>query len=223
MPPYLRFQNRGTDGVAPESAVAPAGGALAWPSERKLRLFACGCCRQWWKELAPVCRRAISAAERYADGHCSVDELETVWRNCRRAERLGLPNAPSARTTEYVHRVATAIFSPMDAWAVAADMRPWRGDSLDNNEVDAICERVGADVFGHPDGAVPLPPAWITPNVWSLARTVYDSRDFGAMPILADALQDAGCDNEHVLSHCRDTTAVHVRGCWVVDQILGKG
>ena len=51
---------------------------------------------------------------------------------------------------------------------------------------------------------------------------MYETRDFSAMPILADALQDAGCDNDDVLNHCRDAKQVHVRGCWVVDLVLGK-
>ena len=51
---------------------------------------------------------------------------------------------------------------------------------------------------------------------------MYESRDFSAMPILADALQDAGCDSDDILSHCRDTSLPHVRGCWVVDLVLGK-
>jgi hypothetical protein len=51
---------------------------------------------------------------------------------------------------------------------------------------------------------------------------MYDDREFSAMPILADALQDAGCDDEDVLTHCRDTSLAHVRGCWVVDLVLGK-
>jgi hypothetical protein len=51
---------------------------------------------------------------------------------------------------------------------------------------------------------------------------MYESRDFGAMPILADALQDAGCDSNDILNHCRDANATHVRGCWVVDFVLGK-
>jgi hypothetical protein len=55
-----------------------------------------------------------------------------------------------------------------------------------------------------------------------MARQMYEAREFGAMPILADALQDAGCDKTEVLSHCRDTNATHVRGCWVVDLVLGK-
>jgi hypothetical protein len=56
----------------------------------------------------------------------------------------------------------------------------------------------------------------------SLAKGMYESRDFSAMPILADALQDAGCDNPDILNHCRDESLTHVRGCWVVDLVLGK-
>jgi len=56
----------------------------------------------------------------------------------------------------------------------------------------------------------------------SLARQMSESGDLSAMPILADALQDAGCDNEDILSHCRDIAQVHVRGCWACDLVLGK-
>jgi hypothetical protein len=69
---------------------------------------------------------------------------------------------------------------------------------------------------------VAFDPAWRTPTAVALAKQMYESRDFGAMPILADALQDAGCDSAEVLSHCRDAKQVHVRGCWVVDLVLGK-
>ena len=51
---------------------------------------------------------------------------------------------------------------------------------------------------------------------------MYDTRDFAPMPILADALQDAWCDSDDILTHCRDPNGVHVRGCWVVDGVLGK-
>jgi len=52
---------------------------------------------------------------------------------------------------------------------------------------------------------------------------MYESRDFAPMPVLADALEEAGCDDAAVLAHCRDPQAPHVRGCWVVDLVLGKG
>ncbi|MBM3978757.1 MAG: hypothetical protein FJ304_00455 [Planctomycetes bacterium] len=78
------------------------------------------------------------------------------------------------------------------------------------------------DIFGNPFRPVTFTTDWRTNTVVTLARTMYDAREFSAMPILADALQDAGCDNDDILNHCRDTTATHVRGCWVVDLVLGK-
>jgi hypothetical protein len=68
---------------------------------------------------------------------------------------------------------------------------------------------------------VSVEPAWLTSTVVTLARQMYEARDFGAMPILADALQDAGCDNDDILTHCR-VPGPHVRGCWVLDLVLGK-
>jgi hypothetical protein len=77
------------------------------------------------------------------------------------------------------------------------------------------------DVFGNPFRPVAVDPAWRTPDVITLAEGIYADRASDRMPILADALQDAGCDNEDVLSHCRGG-GPHVRGCWVVDLVLGK-
>jgi len=78
------------------------------------------------------------------------------------------------------------------------------------------------DIFGNPFRPVAFDPAWRTDTAVAVARQMYESREFGAMPILADALQDAGCEDEHILSHCRDTSAPHVRGCWVCDLVLNK-
>jgi hypothetical protein len=77
------------------------------------------------------------------------------------------------------------------------------------------------DVVGNPFCPVAFAPEWRTDTALSLAKQMYKSRDFSAMPILADALQDAGCDSDDILSHCRGEGA-HVRGCWVVDLVLGK-
>jgi hypothetical protein len=77
------------------------------------------------------------------------------------------------------------------------------------------------DIFGNPFRPATLNPSWRTSDVLLLAGGIYDDRAFDRMPILADALQDAGCDNEE-LNHCRDTKQSHVRGCWAVDLVLGK-
>ena len=92
------------------------------------------------------------------------------------------------------------------------------------------------DIFGNPFRPASFSPDWRTDTAIALARQMYESRDFGAMPILADALQDAGCDSADILNHCREPgphirecwldhcrgPGPHVRGCWVVDLVLGK-
>jgi hypothetical protein len=77
------------------------------------------------------------------------------------------------------------------------------------------------DIFGNPFRPVAVDPAWRTSNVTVLAQAIYDDRAFDRLPILADALEDAGCDNADILNHCRQP-GEHVRGCWVVDLLLGK-
>jgi hypothetical protein len=75
------------------------------------------------------------------------------------------------------------------------------------------------DVFGNPFRPVPRDASWRSDTALSLARRAYDTRDFTPLPILADALQDAGCEDPDVLTHLRGDGS-HVRGCWVVDLIL---
>ena len=91
------------------------------------------------------------------------------------------------------------------------------------------CERVVQsallrDIFGNPFRTVAVDPKWLTWNggtVPAIARRIYDQRRFEDMPILADALEDAGCDNQDILTHCRQS-GDHVRGCWVVALLLGN-
>lgn len=68
---------------------------------------------------------------------------------------------------------------------------------------------------------VSFDPAWRTSTAVAIAKGMYESRDFSAMPLLADALQDAGCEHADILDHCRGP-GPHVKGCWVVDLVLGK-
>jgi hypothetical protein len=77
------------------------------------------------------------------------------------------------------------------------------------------------DIIGNPFRPAAVDSGWLTPGVVEMARTIYDSRAFDRMPELADALEDAGCHDAVILNHCRQPGG-HVRGCWVVDAILGK-
>jgi hypothetical protein len=74
----------------------------------------------------------------------------------------------------------------------------------------------------NPFRPVVFDPRWRSESAVALARTAYDTRNFTLLPILADALEEAGCDHPDVLTHCRDPQQVHVRGCWVVDGVLGR-
>jgi hypothetical protein len=77
------------------------------------------------------------------------------------------------------------------------------------------------DIIGNPFRPVIFDPSWLDSTVIELARSIYDARDFDRMPMLGDALEKAGCNNRTILDHCRGQVK-HVRGCWVVDHLLGK-
>jgi hypothetical protein len=132
---------------------------------------------------------------------------------------------------------ASAAFSLVDKranWCVYAALKTSAGISdnarhqfnsdRDQKWVDklrAMCLLL-RDIVGNPFREVKFNKRWLTTDVLALARGIYDERAFDRMPILADALQDAGCNADDILSHCRDANQPHVRGCWVLDLILGK-
>jgi hypothetical protein len=86
---------------------------------------------------------------------------------------------------------------------------------------DEVHASILREIIGNPFRPVAIDPRWLTSNVLDLARTIDADEAFDRMPILADALLDAGCDNDDVLNHCRRTDG-HVRGCWVVDRLLAR-
>ena len=77
------------------------------------------------------------------------------------------------------------------------------------------------DVVGNPFRPVSVDTSWLTSAVVSLAQSIYDDRAFERLPMLADALEEAGCTNAEVLGHCRQP-GTHARGCWVVDGVLDR-
>ncbi len=89
-----------------------------------------------------------------------------------------------------------------------------------NNYRDQL-KRLLICIFGNPFRPVAFDSAWLSSTARGIAEAIYDDRAFDRLPILGDALQDAGCENDDILSHCRGE-GPHVRGCWVVDGVLGK-
>jgi len=87
-------------------------------------------------------------------------------------------------------------------------------------ERPGCCELL-REIFGNPFRQVRFHAKWLTADVASIAGAIYRSNDFACMPILADALEDTGCTDADILTHCRQP-GEHVRGCWVVDLLLAK-
>ena len=191
--------------------------------ERKSRLFGVACCRRIDDLLTdPRSRRAVVVIEQYADSVAAKDEVIAAF-------NVAFDVGPELadRMDESLNSLARA------AWAASEACHP---DELAESVAEEAARAAEAarmpdesptqaalirDIFGNPFRPVTLGPAWLTSTVTALAKQMYDTRDFSAMPILADALQDAGCEDEQVLSHCRSVGS-HVRGCFVVDACLGK-
>jgi hypothetical protein len=203
-------------------------------SDRKLRLFQVACCRRMW-DLIPDerWRESVLVAERYADKD-ATDKMRIAARN-----RLWNPHSPREIHLSALHAVGVATQKTMErrkflsyggAAAVVGEAARSACDPTTSEHAHAVAygneHKAEADlirdIFGNPFRPLTFSPSWRTDTAVTLARQMYESRDFSAMPILADALQDAGCDSDNILSHCRDPNAVHVRGCWVVDLVLGK-
>ncbi len=222
-----------------------------WTTDRKLRLWACACARRIW-ELLPDkrSRRAIEVAERFADGLATEKERAAAFAAATAAKDSFEFNT-EGMTRVYNWAAHAAEFAvdeelPLDwenmSFLAAVAVRDFtRAQNPSEQPVpSAYGFHYGSaaeaahdaaqlaqadflrDVFGNPFRPVKVKPAWLTADVLALARGIYDEKAFDRMPILADALQDAGCDNDDVLNHCRDADAIHVRGCWVVDLLLGK-
>ena len=97
---------------------------------------------------------------------------------------------------------------------------PFARPHFDSDYFLVVCDLV-RDLFSNPFCPIAFDPRWRTSDAIGLARAIYDDRAFDRLPILTDALIDAGCDDEQVLAHCR-SDGPHVRGCWVVDLVLGR-
>lgn len=173
-------------------------------SDRKMRLFACGFCRANWRHLRDRhVKGLVSVSESMAEGDQSEAELKALW------------------FLEYAKRHACGGRQPdcaaIYSWVLSEVCRGLPSSTIVLAE---SCSFV-RDIFGNPFRPVSIDLAWLTSTVVALARGINDERAFDRMPILADALEDAGCDNGDVLAHCR-ADGPHVRGCWAVDLSLGK-
>ncbi len=179
-------------------------------SSRKLRRFVLACVARLI-QIDPSSKyvATLAFAEKLADDEANIDQDEWIVAFEYSQDQL---NEGSPDITAWLLSLTVGDYASDEAHWVLESMR---GQSID----EAVPMGLFRDIFGNPFRPVDFAP-WRTDTAVSLARQMYESREFSAMPILADALQDAGCDNDEVLNHCRGQ-GPHVRGCWVVDGVLG--
>ncbi len=189
------------------------------PFDRKLRLFGCACCRSVWDLLTEDCfRNAVEVAERFADGNASKKELAEA----KKISGAALQPATRRGITGPQHHAVGSAWSTTRTPVGSAAMYPlWVFSSLADRKRQVTLLR---DLFGNPFNPLAIESAWLAWNdgaVQKMAQSIYDARAFDRLPLLADAFKDAGCTDIDILNHCR-TPGEHVRGCWVVDLLLGK-
>jgi hypothetical protein len=194
------------------------------PGRRKLRLLACACCRRIWDKLTEERdRQMVLVSEQFADGLVSTKDLEAAGRlYLVRTGPMLFHNSAAMSTAVVQPRMAVrwTRFYVCTTVTGYVDRRPTRWITEEAAHAAFVRE-----VFGNPFQRPRIDKTWLRWNdstVPKIAMGIYEERAFDRMPILADALLDAGCDNEEVLAHCR-SDGPHVRGCWVIDLILGKG
>jgi hypothetical protein len=196
-------------------------------SDRKLRLFVVAACRRAWGLLNDERSRAVvEAGERFADGAATAEDLRAAyeaapggWPAANVATCAGMANADMAArwVTGSVGALAASGVRKAVARTRAAAGRP-------------LCALL-RELFGNPFRPVTLPPVWLA---WQggttvrLARSAYDNSTFPSglldnvrLKVLSDALEEAGCADPVILGHLR-SGGEHVRGCHVVDAVLGK-
>jgi hypothetical protein len=197
-------------------------------SDRKSRLFACACCQAVTRGITEhTHRQVLIAAEQFADGLIDKEVLQqaraaafrhsaTGGNHTLEAARATANDSAWAAARQAARAVVQHLWKQFERdWASA----PSNKRAVQSRQCDLL-----RDIAGNPFRTPLVDPTWQAWNdrtIPKMSRVIYDDRAFDRLPILADALEDAGCANDDILAHCR-SGGEHVRGCWVVDLLLGK-
>jgi hypothetical protein len=229
-----------------EDPLALLAFSAARATDRKLRLFLCASCARVLDSTPPHRRLfrgyypgsfqklecALSVVEQFAEGLVGSEALAVARREAETSVYVP-PSIDYGGETGLDYEAAAVVAAavehlvPGDVIAAcwrATDSQSIRlpGGQASRRSEEARWQAMAfRDVCGNLLLSISFAADWRTDRALAVAQPMYASRDFSAMPVLADALQDAGCDNADILNHCLDPGA-HVCGCWVVDLVLGK-
>ncbi len=192
---------------------------------RKRRLLSCACVSRILDNFSrPHFAPAIEFAESWADSRFDRDD----WLGHRRnAARVKKPNGrvhPVIASMQVADAVHATLERPAVDWLRALEQCQ-QASGVGDPELEALEQcRLTRDIFPNPFLEFSFDPTWLKWNegtVSKLAHAIYDDRHFEDLPVLGDALEEAGCSDPLILDHCR-SDAEHVRGCWVVDLMTGR-
>lgn len=186
-------------------------------SNRKRRLLAIAFCRALWDHFNLRQRRLLLQAEAFAEDDIKLSDFLDIHNEAKCMYRW-VAHSSEEETDEFllakhvhyachvVHEYTTnTVLEPIPKRLLAGSVRP----------------NLIRDLVGNPFRKNIVQPHWKTTSVLHLANAIFNDRSFDIMPILADALEEAGCDNTEILNHCREFPN-HERGCWLVDAVLNK-
>jgi hypothetical protein len=198
---------------------------------RRLALFGCACARMVWDLLPTDARSSIQVRERHAEGRASDTDLRAagvrvthhaaVTFTQHALDAAGADPGGAARSA--AKAIATRAVGPAPTGHTRKTSTWHAAWTRVYDEARATQAHYVRDIFPPPDYTPRFHTAWLTSTVVALSRQMDESGDFSIAPILADALEDAGCDDVTLLQCCREPGGVHVRGNWVVDLVLGRG
>jgi hypothetical protein len=156
-------------------------------------------------------RAAVEAAEEYADGLISRQEL-----NSRATGDAGWVATMVDMHPKYVARMPERHLAGWEA-----SLQPLAAQGTARAMAIAQQAELFREILGSPFRSLAIQTHWMTPGVIGLAQNIYSERAFRRIPELANALEEASCTESDVLTHCR-RPAEHVRGCHILDSILGR-
>jgi hypothetical protein len=205
-----------------QDAVAMLRSIPKQPSDRKLRLLACACCRHFQEFLTEKhFSEAIEIAESFADGKSSKAALKRA-RQSVQAVRHALPANSTKNRVEWVALWLVEVSASENAFGqVAGEIQRFVSEGLLKPREQAPAASLLRCILGNPFQHVAMDPRWRSSQVLSTAKSIYDEAVFDRLPQLAKELKNAGCRDTDILKHCRNQ-GPHVRGCWVIDQLLAK-
>lgn len=198
----------------------PAQLILRIPSVRRLRLFLSACCRYFFCDPhgGNIASESgiLEPIEHYADGLLGEAERATA-----RQAALGLDNY--SLYADHMRGALVAVTSrflfPEEVWFHLEEFVESQGYPAD--ELPRLASQFTRDVIGMPAAGMRLEPSRLTADITDFAAMIYEDRAFDQMPELGDLCLAAGCDAPEIIDHCRQAE-LHIRGCWVLDWILGK-